>query len=96
MRTCRARRYRHLRHTGNYNLVTARSPTPTLSLLTCDPQITDRVHMVFNYLTAHAEVDDYSPLLVAPLTMAESFRAPHSPRAGARASRPPRAHRCKV
>ena len=29
--------------------------------------------MVFNYLTAHAEVDDYSPLLVAPLTMAESF-----------------------
>jgi polyphosphate kinase len=31
------------------------------------------VHMVFNYLTAHAEIDDYSPLLVAPLTMAESF-----------------------
>jgi polyphosphate kinase len=29
--------------------------------------------MVFNYLTAHAEVDDYRPLLVAPLTMAESF-----------------------
>ena len=29
--------------------------------------------MVFNYLTAHAEIDDYSPLLVAPLTMAESF-----------------------
>jgi len=29
--------------------------------------------MVFNYLTAHAELDDYSPLLVAPLTMAESF-----------------------
>jgi polyphosphate kinase len=29
--------------------------------------------MIFNYLTAHAEVDDYSPLLVAPLTMAESF-----------------------
>ena len=29
--------------------------------------------MVFNYLTAHAELDDYRPLLVAPLTMAESF-----------------------
>ena len=29
--------------------------------------------MVFNYLTAHAEIDDYNPLLVAPLTMAESF-----------------------
>lgn len=65
------RRYCHL-GTGNYNPVTARFYTD-LSLLTCDPQICERVHMVFNYLTAHAEVDDYSPLLVAPLTMAESF-----------------------
>jgi polyphosphate kinase len=65
------RRYCHL-GTGNYNPVTARFYTD-LSLLTCDPQITERVHMVFNYLTAHSEVDDYQPLLVAPLTMAESF-----------------------
>ena len=65
------RRYCHL-GTGNYNPVTARFYTD-LSLLTSDPQITERVHMVFNYLTAHAEVDDYSPLLVAPLTMAENF-----------------------
>jgi polyphosphate kinase len=65
------RRYCHL-GTGNYNPVTARFYTD-LSLLTCDPQITERVHMVFNYLTAHAEIDDYMPLLVAPLTMAESF-----------------------
>ena len=65
------RRYCHL-GTGNYNPVTARFYTD-LSLLTCDPQITERVHTVFNYLTAHAEIDDYSPLLVAPLTMAESF-----------------------
>jgi polyphosphate kinase len=65
------RRYCHL-GTGNYNPVTARFYTD-LSMLTCDPQITERVHMVFNYLTAHAEVDDYLPLLVAPLTMAESF-----------------------
>jgi polyphosphate kinase len=65
------RRYCHL-GTGNYNPITARFYTD-LSVLTCDPQITERVHMVFNYLTAHAEVDDYSPLLVAPLTMAESF-----------------------
>ena len=65
------RRYCHL-GTGNYNPVTARFYTD-LSLLTCDPKITERVHMVFNYLTAHAELDDYSPLLVAPLTMAESF-----------------------
>jgi polyphosphate kinase len=65
------RRYCHL-GTGNYNPVTARFYTD-LSLLTADPQITERVHRVFNYLTAHAELDDYSPLLVAPLTMAESF-----------------------
>jgi polyphosphate kinase len=65
------RRYCHM-GTGNYNPVTARFYTD-LSLLTSDPQITERVHMVFNYLTAHAEVDDYRPLLVAPLTMAESF-----------------------
>jgi polyphosphate kinase len=66
------RRYCHL-GTGNYNPVTSRFYTD-LSLLTCDPQITERVHMVFNYLTAHAEVDDYRPLMVAPLTMAESFQ----------------------
>ncbi|MGB6855957.1 MAG: polyphosphate kinase 1 [Terracidiphilus sp.] len=65
------RRYCHL-GTGNYNPDTARFYTD-LSLLTSDPQIGERVHMVFNYLTAHAELDDYSPLLVAPLTMAESF-----------------------
>jgi polyphosphate kinase len=65
------RRYCHL-GTGNYNPVTARFYTD-LSMLTCDPQITERVHMVFNYLTAHAEIPDYRPLLVAPLTMAESF-----------------------
>jgi len=66
------RRYCHL-GTGNYNPVTSRFYTD-LSLLTSDPQITERVHMVFNYLTAHAEIDDYRPLLVAPLTMAESFQ----------------------
>src|ERR1700678_326164 len=65
------RRYCHL-GTGNYNPNTARFYTD-LSLLTSDPQIGERVHMIFNYLTAHAEVDDYRPLLVAPLTMAESF-----------------------
>ncbi|MGH9604902.1 MAG: polyphosphate kinase 1 [Terracidiphilus sp.] len=65
------RRYCHL-GTGNYNPVTARFYTD-LSLLTSDPQIAERVHMVFNYLTAHAEIDDYRPLFVAPLTMAESF-----------------------
>jgi len=65
------RRYCHL-GTGNYNPVTARFYTD-LSLLTADPEITERVQVVFNYLTAHAEAADYSPLMVAPLTMAKSF-----------------------
>ena len=65
------RRYAHL-GTGNYNPNTARFYTD-LSLLTSDPAITAAVHSVFNYLTAHSESDDYAPLLVAPLTLAESF-----------------------
>ena len=85
------RRYCHL-GTGNYNPVTARFYTD-LSLLTCDPQITERVHMVFNYLTAHAEIDDYRPLLVAPAHHGRELSPPHSPRAGTRPGRPPRAHR---
>ncbi|RRA48912.1 polyphosphate kinase 1 [Acidipila sp. EB88] len=65
------RRYAHL-GTGNYNPVTSRFYTD-VSLLTSDPAITASVHSVFNYLTAHSESDDYAPLLVAPLTMAESM-----------------------
>jgi polyphosphate kinase len=65
------RRYAHL-GTGNYNPITARFYTD-ISLLTSDPAITASVHSVFNYLTAHSESDDYAPLLVAPLTLAESF-----------------------
>ncbi len=65
------RRYAHL-GTGNYNPETARFYTD-ISLLTADPQITSSVQSVFNYLTAHSESDDYAPLLVAPLTLAESF-----------------------
>jgi polyphosphate kinase len=65
------RRYGHL-GTGNYNPNTARFYTD-LSLLTSDPAITASMGAVFNYLTAHSESDDYAPLLVAPLTLAESF-----------------------
>jgi polyphosphate kinase len=65
------RRYGHL-GTGNYNPITARFYTD-LSMLTSDPEITASMHAVFNYLTAHSESDDYRPLLVAPLTLAESF-----------------------
>ncbi len=63
------RRYAHL-GTGNYNANTARIYTD-LSLLTADPQITGAVHDVFSFLTAYAEHQNYDPLLVAPLNLAE-------------------------
>ena len=81
------RRYAHL-GTGNYNPETARFYTD-LSLLTADPAITSSVHSVFNYLTARAESDDYAPLLVAPLTLAESLiRMIHRETEHAAAGRP--------
>jgi polyphosphate kinase len=81
------RRYAHL-GTGNYNPNTARFYTD-ISLLTADPEITASVHSVFNYLTAHSESDDYAPLLVAPLTLAEStIRMIHREREHALAARP--------
>jgi polyphosphate kinase len=83
------RRYAHL-GTGNYNPNTARFYTD-ISLLTADPEITASVHSVFNYLTAHSESDDYAPLLVAPLTLAEStIRMIHREREHAAAGRPAR------
>jgi polyphosphate kinase len=65
------RQYAHL-GTGNYNAETALFYTD-LSLLTRDASITAAVHTVFNYLTAHSQSDDSSPLLVAPLNLAERF-----------------------
>ena len=62
------RRYAHL-GTGNYNSVTARFYTD-ISLLTARKEITAAVQKVFRYLTAKADSEDYSPLLVAPLTLA--------------------------
>jgi polyphosphate kinase len=83
------RRYAHL-GTGNYNPNTARFYTD-ISLLTADPEITASVHSVFNYLTAHSESDDYAPLLVAPLTLAEStIRTIHREAEHAAAGRPAR------
>ena len=62
------RRYAHL-GTGNYNSVTARFYTD-ISLLTARKEITSAVQKVFRYLTAKADSEDYSPLMVAPLTLA--------------------------
>jgi polyphosphate kinase len=67
------RRYAHL-GTGNYNPVTARFYTD-ISLLTSKPEITNAVQKVFNYLTAETESDSYSPLLVAPLNLADRLVA---------------------
>jgi polyphosphate kinase len=67
------RRYAHL-GTGNYNPVTARFYTD-ISLLTSRPKITEAVQKVFNYLTAETESDSFSPLMVAPLTLAEQLIA---------------------
>ncbi|WP_446743970.1 polyphosphate kinase 1 [Silvibacterium acidisoli] len=83
------RRYAHL-GTGNYNPNTARFYTD-MSLLTSDPEITASMHAVFNYLTAHSESDDYAPLMVAPLTLAESFmRLIHRETEHAQAGKPAR------
>ena len=67
------RRYAHL-GTGNYNSVTARFYTD-VSLLTARKEITSAVQKVFRYLTAKADSEDYSPLLVAPLTLAPALLA---------------------
>jgi polyphosphate kinase len=83
------RRYAHI-GTGNYNQVTSRFYTD-FSLLTADPQITEAVHAVFNYLTAYAERANYQPLFVAPINMAESFaRLIRREAEHARAGRPAR------
>ena len=67
------RRYVHM-GTGNYNPVTARFYTD-ISMLTARPELTTAAQRVFNYLTAEAEADHdaYSPLMVAPLTLAQDF-----------------------
>ena len=85
------RRYCHL-GTGNYNPVTARFYTD-LSLLTSDPQITERVHMVFNYLTAHAEIDDYRPAAGGAADHGGELSGADPARDGTRPRRPPGPHR---
>lgn len=65
------RRYAHL-GTGNYNSITARFYTD-VSLLTANEAITEAVQKVFRYLTAQTEKQDYRPLLVAPITLAQDL-----------------------
>lgn len=58
--------------TGNYNSRTAELYTD-LGLLTCDPEITEDVIDLFNYLTGRSRKRDYKRLLVAPNTMRKRF-----------------------
>jgi polyphosphate kinase len=81
------RRYAHL-GTGNYNPSTARFYTD-LSLLTADPAITEAVQHVFNFLTAHAEYENYLPLMIAPVSLAQDLlKMIQRETAHARAGRP--------
>ncbi len=83
------RRYAHL-GTGNYNSITARFYTD-ISLLTADEAITAAVQRVFNYLTADAQDENFQPVMVAPVTLAQDILDLIEREAGhARAGRPAR------
>lgn len=63
------RQYAHI-GTGNYNPATARLYTD-LGLFTCDPQITQDISELFNYLTGFSRQTKYRKLLVAPVNLRE-------------------------
>ena len=58
--------------TGNYNSRTAELYTD-LGLMTCDPEVTEDVIDLFNYLTGRSRKRDYKRLLVAPNSMRRRF-----------------------
>lgn len=63
--------YSHI-GTGNYNPVTARQYTD-LGLFTDDPEITQDVSELFNYLTGFSRQMNYRSLLVSPLNLREGL-----------------------
>ena len=63
------RQYAHI-GTGNYNPATARLYTD-LGLFTCDPEITQDISELFNYLTGYSRQTKYRKLLVAPVNLRE-------------------------
>lgn len=65
------RAYAHI-GTGNYNSRTARL-YEDLALLTCDPEITDDLVNLFNYMTGRSRQREYKRLLVAPVSMKKRF-----------------------
>ena len=67
------RRYVHL-STGNYNAVTSHSYTD-IGMFTTNEEISADATDLFNYLTGYSAKHDFNELLVAPLTMRDSFEA---------------------
>ncbi len=59
-------RYVHIA-TGNYNGKTART-YEDFGLLTCDPEITDDVGELFNFLTGFSRIGEYKKIMVSPLS----------------------------
>jgi polyphosphate kinase len=83
------RTYAHVA-TGNYNPQTARLYTD-LGLFTADPEITQDLLELFNFLTGVSRQRSYRKLLVAPLNLrAELLRRFRREREHARAGRPAR------
>ncbi len=58
--------------TGNYNSKTARL-YEDYGLFTCNPDITDDLTGLFNYMTGRSRQRDYKKLLVAPVGMKKRF-----------------------
>jgi polyphosphate kinase len=65
--------YAHL-GTGNYHPKTAQLYTD-IGILTCDPDITNDLVNLFNFLTGLVAAQSYSTLLVAPFNMRAKFNA---------------------
>lgn len=65
------RQYAHI-GTGNYNPSTARLYTD-LGLFTADPELTQDISELFNYLTGFSKQTRYRKLLVAPLNLREGI-----------------------
>jgi polyphosphate kinase len=83
------RTYAHVA-TGNYNPMTARLYTD-LGLFTADPEITQDLLELFNFLTGISRQRSYRKLLVAPLNLrSELLRRIRREREHARAGRPAR------
>jgi polyphosphate kinase len=66
------RTYFHL-GTGNYNSITARVYTD-FSYFSSNPNMSEELIELFNYLTGRSLKQDYRSLLIAPFNMADQFK----------------------